>query len=78
MPACLSATGQRKCRDWPGRELYATLIVGAVCCVGVGVFCGTVHRGTTLSLCLFGEVFNLHINLAEEMRRLFVMAGEVA
>lgn len=58
----------RKCRDCMTRVPYATLIATVMCCVGVGVFCGTMYRGTTLTLRLFEEVFNLQIKWDQEYR----------
>ncbi|XP_037782748.1 neuronal membrane glycoprotein M6-a-like isoform X1 [Penaeus monodon] len=51
----------RKCRDCMTRVPYATLIATMMCCVGVGVFCGTMYRGTTLTLRMFEEVFKLRV-----------------
>ncbi|CAL4086021.1 unnamed protein product, partial [Meganyctiphanes norvegica] len=58
----------RKCRDCMARVPYATLIATVMCCVGVGVFCGTMYRGTTLTLRLFEDVFKLHIKWDREYR----------
>ncbi|XP_069954280.1 uncharacterized protein M6 isoform X3 [Cherax quadricarinatus] len=58
----------RKCRDCMTRVPYATLIATVMCCVGVGVFCGTMYRGTTLTLRLFEDVFKLHIKWDREYR----------
>ncbi|KAK8397368.1 hypothetical protein O3P69_004825 [Scylla paramamosain] len=70
-----SNQGQHKCRDCLGRVPYATLIATVMCCVGVGVFCGTMHRGTTLTLRLFREVFNLHITWMEPVQLSFMVVG---
>ena len=40
---------------------YATLIATIMCIVGVGVFCGTMYRGATLSILMFDEVFHLRL-----------------
>lgn len=58
----------RKCRECMTRVPYATLIATIMCCVGVGVFCGTMYRGTTLTLRMFEEVFKLHIKWDREYR----------
>lgn len=41
---------------------YATLIATIMCVVGVGVFCGTMYRGATLSARMFDEVFHLRLS----------------
>lgn len=65
----------RKCRDCMTRVPYATLIATVMCCVGVGVFCGTMYRGTTLTLRLFEEVFNLQIKWVEPVQLTFMVVG---
>ncbi|XP_042211207.1 RNA-binding motif protein, X-linked-like-3 isoform X2 [Homarus americanus] len=69
-----SADG-RKCRDCMTRVPYATLIATVMCCVGVGVFCGTMYRGTTLTLRLFEDVFKLHIKWVEPVQLTFMVVG---
>ncbi|XP_018006554.1 neuronal membrane glycoprotein M6-a isoform X3 [Hyalella azteca] len=49
------------CQDCMSRVPYATLIATVMCCVGVGVFCGTMYRGTTLTMRMLQEVFRLQI-----------------
>lgn len=53
-------TGSR-CQDCLTRIPYATLIATIMCVVGVGVFCGTMYRGATLSARMFDEVFHLRL-----------------
>ncbi|KAK8731324.1 hypothetical protein OTU49_007545 [Cherax quadricarinatus] len=65
----------RKCRDCMTRVPYATLIATVMCCVGVGVFCGTMYRGTTLTLRLFEDVFKLHIKWVEPVQLTFMVVG---
>lgn len=57
------------------RVPYATLIATLMCCVGVGVFCGTMYRGTTLTLRLFEDVFKLHIKWVEPVQLTFMVVG---
>jgi Myelin proteolipid protein (PLP or lipophilin). len=40
---------------------YATLIATIMCIVGVGVFCGTMYRGATLTAITLDEVFHLRL-----------------
>lgn len=65
----------RKCRECMTRVPYATLIATLMCCVGVGVFCGTMYRGTTLTLRMFEEVFKLHIKWVEPVQLTFMVVG---
>ncbi|XP_076031294.1 uncharacterized protein LOC143019506, partial [Oratosquilla oratoria] len=57
-----------KCRDCMTRVPYATLIATVMCCVGVGVFCGTMYRGTNLTLRMFDEVFKFRVKWDREYR----------
>lgn len=50
-----------QCQDCMTRIPYATLIATIMCIVGVGVFCGTMYRGATLSVLMFDEVFHLRL-----------------
>ncbi|XP_069157507.1 uncharacterized protein M6 isoform X2 [Procambarus clarkii] len=72
---CCFCCGGRKCRDCMTRVPYATLIATLMCCVGVGVFCGTMYRGTTLTLRLFEDVFKLHIKWVEPVQLTFMVVG---
>lgn len=47
-----------KCDECMTRVPYATLIATIMCILGVGVFCGTIYRGTTLTGLMMVEVFN--------------------
>lgn len=64
-----------KCRDCMTRIPYATLIATIMCCVGVGVFCGTMYRGTTLTLLMFDEVFRIKITWVEPVQLTFMIIG---
>lgn len=54
---------------------YATLIATIMCCVGVGIFCGTMYRGTTLSLLMFDQVFHFHLEWLETVQTIIVIIG---
>ncbi|XP_069982798.1 neuronal membrane glycoprotein M6-a isoform X2 [Penaeus vannamei] len=72
---CCCCWGGRKCRDCMTRVPYATLIATMMCCVGVGVFCGTMYRGTTLTLRMFEEVFKLRVIWVEPVQLTFMVVG---
>jgi hypothetical protein len=40
---------------------YATLIAALLCFTGIGIFCGTMYRGATLSALMMDQVFHLYI-----------------
>jgi len=40
---------------------YATLIATIMCCVGVGVFCGTTYRGVSYTLHMFNNIFGIDL-----------------
>lgn len=50
------------CQSCVTRIPYATLIATVMCLIGVGIFCGTMYRGTSLAIIMFDTVF--HIRLA--------------
>jgi len=64
-----------RCQDCMTRIPYATLIATIMCIVGVGVFCGTMYRGATLSVLMFDEVFNLRLAWLEAVQLIFVVVG---
>ncbi|XP_046394411.1 neuronal membrane glycoprotein M6-a isoform X1 [Ischnura elegans] len=64
-----------RCRDFMARIPYATLIATIMCCVGVGVFCGTMYRGATLSILMFDQVFHLRVAWLEAVQLVFVIIG---
>ncbi|XP_049808068.1 neuronal membrane glycoprotein M6-a isoform X1 [Schistocerca nitens] len=68
-------TASDKCRDCMTRIPYATLIATIMCIVGVGVFCGTMYRGATLSILMFNEVFHLRLGWLEAVQMVFVIIG---
>lgn len=44
------------CNDCMARVPYATLIATIMCCLGVGIFCGTMYRGATLCALMMDQV----------------------
>ncbi|CAG0924870.1 unnamed protein product, partial [Notodromas monacha] len=69
------STEGQECRECIGRIPYATLIATVMCCVGVGVFCGTTYRGSTLCLRMFDDVFNIRLNWLEPFHLVFMIVG---
>lgn len=67
--------GGSRCQDCMTRIPYATLIATIMCVVGVGVFCGTMYRGATLSARMFDEVFHLRLAWLEAVQLIFVVVG---
>ncbi|XP_018006553.1 uncharacterized protein LOC108664473 isoform X2 [Hyalella azteca] len=63
------------CQDCMSRVPYATLIATVMCCVGVGVFCGTMYRGTTLTMRMLQEVFRLQIEWVQPVQLTFLVVG---
>lgn len=51
---------------------YATLIATIMCCVGVGIFCGTMSRGVTLTSSMFDAVFHAPQLWLETLQTVFV------
>ncbi|XP_066995720.1 neuronal membrane glycoprotein M6-a isoform X2 [Anabrus simplex] len=64
-----------QCRECMTRIPYATLIATIMCIVGVGVFCGTMYRGVTLSVLMFERVFHLRLAWLEAVKIVFVIIG---
>ncbi|XP_021920225.1 neuronal membrane glycoprotein M6-a isoform X1 [Zootermopsis nevadensis] len=67
--------GGSQCKDCMTRIPYATLIATIMCIVGVGVFCGTMYRGATLSALMFDQVFHLRLAWLEAVQLIFVVVG---
>lgn len=40
---------------------YATLIATLMCLLGVGIFCGTMYRGASLTVIMVDQVFHLRL-----------------
>ncbi|CAD6219298.1 GSCOCG00004901001-RA-CDS [Cotesia congregata] len=63
------------CNDCMTRVPYATLIATIMCCLGVGIFCGTMYRGATLTALLMNQVFNLRLSWLEALQLIFASIG---
>uniref|UniRef100_A0A1B6MFN4 Neuronal membrane glycoprotein M6-b n=1 Tax=Graphocephala atropunctata TaxID=36148 RepID=A0A1B6MFN4_9HEMI len=64
-----------RCDDCLTRIPYATLIATIMCVAGVGIFCGTTHRGVTLTTLMLDEVFHMRLGWLEPVQMLFVILG---
>ncbi|KAK3930880.1 Neuronal membrane glycoprotein M6-b [Frankliniella fusca] len=71
----LEGESHEGCQDCLTRIPYATLIATIMCWVGVGVFCGTMYRGSTLSALMFEQVFHFHLRWLEAVQLVFVIIG---
>ncbi|XP_050529407.1 neuronal membrane glycoprotein M6-a [Daktulosphaira vitifoliae] len=58
---------------WTTRIPYATLIAALLCCTGIGIFCGTMYRGATLSALVLDQVFHLYIGWLETVKTVLVL-----
>ncbi|ENN73703.1 neuronal membrane glycoprotein M6-a isoform X1 [Dendroctonus ponderosae] len=54
---------------------YATLIATIMCALGVVIFCGTMYRGSTLSVLMFSEVFSMQLFWVDAVKMTFVLIG---
>ncbi|CAB0036394.1 unnamed protein product [Trichogramma brassicae] len=63
------------CKDCMSRIPYATLIATIMCCIGVGVFCGTMYRGATLVNLMISEVFHIRRLWFEAIKMIFAVIG---
>lgn len=55
-------TAGSRCDDCMTRVPYATMIATIMCIIGVGVFCGTMYRGSTLTALMLDQVFHIRLN----------------
>jgi Myelin proteolipid protein (PLP or lipophilin) len=46
-----------------------------MCLLGVGIFCGTMYRGASLSIIMFDQVFNMRLAWIEAVQMVFVVIG---
>lgn len=44
-----------------------------MCLIGVGIFCGTMYRGTSLTVIMFDQVFHLRLLWIEAVQMIFVI-----
>lgn len=65
----------RSCQNCMTRMPYATLIATILCLAGVGVFCGTMYRGVTITRLMFEEVFHFHVDWLDRLQLAFVILG---
>ncbi|XP_058828689.1 neuronal membrane glycoprotein M6-a isoform X2 [Topomyia yanbarensis] len=63
------------CRSCMTRIPYATLIATVMCLIGVGIFCGTMYRGTSLAIIMLDQVFHLRLVWIEAVQMIFVVIG---
>ncbi|XP_012263230.2 neuronal membrane glycoprotein M6-a isoform X1 [Athalia rosae] len=63
------------CNDIMARVPYATLIATIMCCLGVGIFCGTMYRGATLASLMLDQVFHLRLSWLEAVQLIFAIVG---
>ncbi|KAL0269026.1 UNVERIFIED_CONTAM: hypothetical protein PYX00_010770 [Menopon gallinae] len=54
---------------------YATLFATVMCLVWVGVFCGTMHRGATLTVLMLDRVFHIRAEWVEIIQLVFTSVG---
>lgn len=46
-----------------------------MCLIGVGIFCGTMYRGASLTIIMFDQVFKLRLLWIEAVQMIFVIIG---
>lgn len=63
------------CQACLTRVPHATLIATIMCCLGVGVFCGTMYRGSSLSILMFDEVFHFRLIWIEALQMIFIVGS---
>ncbi|XP_076676526.1 neuronal membrane glycoprotein M6 isoform X1 [Andrena cerasifolii] len=63
------------CNECMARVPYATLIATIMCCLGVGIFCGTMYRGVTLGSLMMDQVFHLRLGWLEAVQLTFATIG---
>lgn len=68
-----------RCGGCITRTPHASLLALIMCWVGAGIFCGSMHRGITLTLSLLQEVFKVSDGLAwfEPVQLAFTITGAV-
>lgn len=62
-------------RSFVTRIPYATLIATVMCMIGVGVFCGTMYRGASLTVIMMDQVFRQRLIWIETLQIIFVIIG---
>ncbi|XP_055907282.1 neuronal membrane glycoprotein M6-a isoform X1 [Eupeodes corollae] len=68
------------CQSCMARIPYATLIATLMCLLGVGIFCGTMYRGASLTIIMMDQVFHLRLIWIEAVQMIFtiIAAGMAA
>ncbi|KAH8370376.1 hypothetical protein KR093_003221, partial [Drosophila rubida] len=61
------------CQSCMARIPYATLIATLMCLLGVGIFCGTMYRGASLTVIMMDQVFHLRLIWIEAVQMIFVI-----
>uniref|UniRef100_A0A1A9V2Y4 Neuronal membrane glycoprotein M6-a n=1 Tax=Glossina austeni TaxID=7395 RepID=A0A1A9V2Y4_GLOAU len=61
------------CRSCMARIPYATVIATLMCLLGVGIFCGTMYRGASLTVIMMDQVFHLRLIWIEAVQMIFVI-----
>lgn len=61
------------CKSCITRIPFATLMATMMLLIGVGVFCGTMYRGASLSVIMFDHVFHLKLLWIEAIQIIFVV-----
>lgn len=60
------------CKSCITRIPFATLMATMMLLIGVGVFCGTMYRGSSLAVIMFDHVFHLKLLWIEAIQMIFV------
>lgn len=63
------------CKSCITRIPYATLIATVMCLLGVGIFCGTMYRGASLTIIMLDQVFRIRQFWIEAVQMTFVVIG---
>lgn len=68
------------CQSCMARIPYATLIATLMCLLGVGIFCGTMYRGASLTIIMMDQVFHIRLIWIEAVQMIFtvIAAGMAA
>ncbi|CAO1435118.1 unnamed protein product [Diamesa serratosioi] len=71
-----SDTARRSCcKNCITRIPFATLMATTMLLIGIGVFCGTMYRATSISIIMFDHVFHLKLLWIEAVQMIFVILG---
>lgn len=56
---------------------YATLIATVMCMIGVGIFCGTMYRGASVTVIMMDLVFHQRVIWIETLQIIFATIGAI-